>query len=182
MEMGNVLYWSQAIGGCAFKASHNTTPQHRRPGLHYAARNQRNLRPRSREGRRQWSHTVPSNPVSVWRGANSRLVMGVYAVAPTVMIPRTYFTPISDQPLVTPIRVNHCCGSDHFCPNSHWSRLTIICQAVDQKGRAARRRVDEHTTRTFLDPRICTSIRRMSALLAFDANPRMSSWQLTRSL
>ncbi|KAI0254954.1 hypothetical protein BJV78DRAFT_1120054 [Lactifluus subvellereus] len=44
-------------------------------------------------------------------------------------------------------------------------------KAVDQKGRAARRRVDEHTMRTFLDPRICTSIRRMSALLAFNANP-----------
>ncbi|KAH9964366.1 hypothetical protein BGW80DRAFT_1179400, partial [Lactifluus volemus] len=44
-------------------------------------------------------------------------------------------------------------------------------QVIDKNGRVARRCMDEHTMRTFSDPRTSTSIRRMSALLAFSANP-----------
>jgi hypothetical protein len=55
-------------------------------------------------------------------------------------------------------------------------------QVIDKNGRVARRCMDEHTMRTFSDPRTSTSIRRMSALLAFSANPRMLSRQVVRPL
>jgi len=74
MEMGDLFHWTQAIGRCAFEAPHDPASQHRLPGVHLAGRNQRDLRQRSRKGRLQQSHTIMSTLVSVWRGANPRLM------------------------------------------------------------------------------------------------------------
>ncbi|KAN0124596.1 hypothetical protein V8E53_015783 [Lactarius tabidus] len=43
-------------------------------------------------------------------------------------------------------------------------------KAVDRIGRTARRSVDTHIRNIFSQPRICTSLRRVSALFAFNAN------------
>ncbi|KAI9461604.1 hypothetical protein BJY52DRAFT_186079 [Lactarius psammicola] len=44
-------------------------------------------------------------------------------------------------------------------------------KTVDRIGRTARRSVDTHIRNIFSQPRICTSVRRVSALFAFSANP-----------
>jgi hypothetical protein len=52
------------------------------------------------------------------------------------------------------------------------SHLSTTLQAVDRVGRTARRSMDTHIRNVFSQPRTCTSIRRLSALFAFSANPR----------
>ena len=52
--------------------------------------------------------------------------------------------------------------------------LNIPRQTVDRIGRTARRSVDTHIRNIFSQPRICTSLRRISALFAFGVSPRMS--------
>jgi hypothetical protein len=74
MEMGDLFNWTQAIGRRAFEAPHDPASQHRLPGFHLPGRYQRDLRQRSRKGRPQQSHTIISTLVSVWRGANNRLM------------------------------------------------------------------------------------------------------------
>ncbi|KAH9014312.1 hypothetical protein EDB85DRAFT_2280625 [Lactarius pseudohatsudake] len=44
-------------------------------------------------------------------------------------------------------------------------------KTVDRIGRTARRSVDTHIRNIFTQPRICTSLRRVSALFAFSSNP-----------
>ncbi|KAH9063874.1 hypothetical protein EDB87DRAFT_1673248 [Lactarius vividus] len=48
-------------------------------------------------------------------------------------------------------------------------------KAVDRIGRTARRSVDTHIRNVFTQPRICTSLRRVSALFAFSSNPHSAA-------
>ncbi|KAI0303729.1 hypothetical protein B0F90DRAFT_1317740 [Multifurca ochricompacta] len=56
------------------------------------------------------------------------------------------------------------------CDLEQVSLLSIPWQAIDRIGRTARRSVDTHIRNIFSQSRICTSIRRISALFAFSAN------------